>query len=142
MYKSNDYFKLLPIDKESVYLKNFVDFYRSDIEKYFTNFDVDVDHSEISFYILRNVVPAGFFVANKVNEDTLRIDFDYVVPSYRDFKMGVYIYKDQKHIFTEKGFHKLITYTNCDKHQKYLSKMGFNEIFSNEKNMKCYQIEL
>lgn len=142
MYKTKDYFNLLPIDKKSVYLKNFIDFYRNDIEKYFTNFDVDVDNSEISFYILRNVIPAGFFIANKVNEDTLRIDFDYVVPTYRDFKMGSYIFKDQKQLFTDKGYHKLITYTDSENHEKYLSRMGFKEIESQKNNLKCYQIKL
>ena len=142
MYKTKDYFKLLPIDKESVYFKNFVDFYKNDIEKYFTDFDIDVDNSEISFYILRNVVPAGFFIANKVNEDTLRVDFDYVVPTYRDFKMGSYIYKDQKQVFTDRGYNKLQTYTDKENHEKYLSKMGFKEIKSQKENLKCYQIEL
>lgn len=141
MFVTSDYFKLLSIDKQSSYLKYFFNYYKQDIEKFFPETNVDVDASEISFYILRNVVPAGFFVANKVDHETLRVDFDYVVPTYRDFQMGEYIYKKKKSIFTDKGYKFLITYTNNDKHEKYLKKMGFKEIPS-KTTKKCYQINL
>jgi len=128
MYHTKDYFKTLPIDKNSKYLKYFLRYYKDDISKFFPTHDIDVDGSDLSFYILRNVVPAGFFVGNKHDETTLRIDFDYVVPTYRDFKMGAYLYKDHKHLFTEKGFTSLITYTRNEKHEKYLMKMGFYKV--------------
>ena len=143
MYHSKDYFKILPIDQGSVYLKNFLRFYESDINKYFSTADIDVDHSEISFYILRNVVPAGFFVANRFQDHTLRIDFDYVVPTYRDFKMGEYIFKDKKEIFLEKGFTSLVTFTNNEKHEKYLNKMGFHRYtVEDTEDKRCYKIDL
>lgn len=141
MFITSDYFKLLSIDKQSTYLKYFFNYYKQDIETFFPNTDIDVDASEVSFYILRNVVPAGFFVANKVDKETLRVDFDYVVPMYRDFQMGEYIYKKKKSVFTDKGYKYLITYTNNDKHERYLKKMGFKEITSDD-TRKCYQIKL
>ena len=125
MYHSKDYFKTLEIDKESQYLKNFLKFYKDDIAKFFPTNDIDFDNADVSFYILRNVVPAGIFVGNKYDEKTLRVDFDYVVPTFRDFKMGEYIYKDKRNLFIDKGYESLITYTNNQKHETYLKKMGF-----------------
>lgn len=125
MYHSKDYFKTLPIDKNSEYLKNFLNYYKNDIIKYFPSIDIDIEMADISFYILRNVVPAGFFVGNKFDDHTLKIEFDYVVPTFRDFKMGSYIFKDKKEIFIDKGYTSLITFTNNEKHEKYLLKMGF-----------------
>lgn len=143
MYSSKDYFKLLPIDKGSVYLKNFLKFYKADVEKYFPTHEVNVDDSLISFYILRNVVPAGFFVANKFKENILRIDFDYVVPTYRDFKIGEYIYKHKKQLFLDKGFSSLVTFTNNDKHKKYLHKMGFYHYKDlDQLDKACFRIDL
>ncbi len=143
MYKTNDYFKILPIDKNSEYLRNFMSFYKDDIAKFFSLENVDVDNSDISFYILRNVVPAGFFVGNKHSEDTLKIDFDYVVPTYRDFKMGEYIFKYQKQLFLDKGYKNLIAYTDNEKHMKYLHKMGFDHVEDMDKdNEFCYKIVL
>ncbi len=128
MYHTKDYFKTLPIDKNSKYLKYFLKYYQNDISKFFPTHEIDVDGSDLSFYILRNVVPAGFFVGNKYDETTLRIDFDYVVPTYRDFKMGEYLYKDHIQLFTDKGFTSLITYTRNEKHERYLKKMGFYKV--------------
>ncbi len=142
MYASKDFFRLLPIDQNSVYLKHFINYYQSDIARYVDPTNVDVDGSTISFYILRNVVPAGVFVANAVSDDTLRIDFDYVVPTYRDFKLGHYIFKDRNAIFKDKGYHHLITYTDNEKHERYLLKMGFEETTSNQANRKCFKIDL
>ncbi len=143
MYNTKDYFKTLPIDKDSVYLKHFLKFYKDDIEKFFSTHEIDVDNSDISFYILRNVVPAGFFVANKYNENTLRIDFDYVIPTYRDSQIGKYIFKNKKDIFLSKGYNNLITFTESEKHEKYLMKMGFNKVESESTETKfCYKIEI
>ncbi|MBI9009151.1 MAG: YgjV family protein [Tenericutes bacterium] len=142
MYKTSDYFKTLPIDKNSVYLDNFLDYYKEDIAKFFDTSTIEIDKSDISFYILRNVVPAGLFVGSKVNDNTLRIDFDYVVPIYRDFQMGEYIFKHNKEIFSKKGITSLITYTNSEKHENYLKKMGFNQIQDEENELKCFKLEI
>ncbi len=143
MYSSKDYFKLLPIDKNSEYLRNFLKFYKTDVEKYFPTHEVNVDDSLISFYILRNVVPAGFFVANKYKDNILRIDFDYVVPTYRDFKIGEYIYKIKKQLFLDKGFNSLVTFTNNEKHKKYLHKMGFYHYKNlDQTDKECFKIDL
>ena len=142
MYRTNDYFNTLPIDKNSVYLKNFLEFYKADIAKFFNTNDIDVDKADVSFYILRNVMPAGLFVGNKIDDQTLRIDFDYVVPAFRDFQMGKYIFVNQKKIFTDKGYEKLLTYTDSEKHEKYLRKMGFNKVESDIVDKSCYVISL
>lgn len=143
MYNSKDYFKTLEIDKKSQYLNYFLKFYKADINKFFPNDEIDFDNADVSFYILRNVVPAGIFVGNKHDEKTLRVDFDYVVPQYRDFKMGQYIYNDKKSLFIDKGYETLITYTNNEKHEKYLKKMGFVKDESLcDLNMLCYRYKL
>lgn len=142
MYKTSDYFKTLPIDKNSIYLNNFLDYYKEDIARFFDTSTIEIDKSDISFYILRNVVPAGLFVGSKVNDNTLRIDFDYVVPIYRDFQMGEYIFKHNKEIFSSKGITSLITYTNSEKHENYLRKMGFDEIQSEANELKCFRFEI
>ncbi len=143
MYQSKDYFKTLDIDKKSQYLKYFLKFYKDDIDKFFPSKEIDVDHADVSFYILRNVVPAGIFVGNQYDEKTLRVDFDYVVPTFRDFKMGQYIYKDKKNLFIDKGYESLITYTNNEKHEAYLKKMGFvRDSNLCNREMLCYRYKL
>ena len=143
MYLAKDYFKLLPITGKTKYFEYFLNYYEKDIKTYTEKIDVDIENAEMSFYILRNIVPAGVFVCSKQDEKTLKVDLDYVVPAYRDFKIGKYIYNKRKEVFLEKGFTKLQTYTACPKHIKYLEKMGFQakSDLSTPENT-CYEINL
>ncbi|MCK4552256.1 MAG: YgjV family protein [Tenericutes bacterium] len=143
MYHSKDYFKTLEIDQKSQYLKYFLKFYKDDITKFFPSTEIDFENADISFYILRNIVPAGIFVGNKLEDKILEVDFDYVVPTFRDFKMGEYIYKEKKGLFLDKGFESLVTFTNNEKHEKYLKRMGFyREDTLSKKNLICYKYDL
>jgi hypothetical protein len=88
-------------------------------------------------------MPVGVFVGNKFDEKTLRIEFDYVLPNFRDFKMGEFIYQDKKDLFIDKGYESLIAFTINDKHESYLKRMGFkkDESLSNEQE-NCYRFNL
>ncbi len=125
MYRTSVYFDTLPIEKDNAYLNHFLDFYKDDINKFFKTNKIDIQNADLSFYVLRNVTTIGIFVGNKVSDDTLRIDFDYVAPTYRDFSMGKYIFVNQKNMFINAGYKRLITYTDNEKHEAYLKRMGF-----------------
>ena len=143
MYLKKDYFRIIPISGQSGYLDYFLEFYEKDIKQYLPSLQVNLEQAELSFYILRNVVPAGVFICSKYDDYTLKIDLDYVVPNYRDFKIGQYVFSHQKDVFLEKGYHHLVSLTNTEKHIKYLEKMGFvkNETLSHE-TMQYYEIHL
>lgn len=140
MYTAKDYFSLLPIQKNTQYFKYFLDYYKGDMASFVDTTGIDIEKSEISFYILRNIVPAGVFVTSKFDETTLKIELDYVVPTYRDFKMGKFIFSQQKELFLSKGFNKLVSFTENELHEQYLLKMGFTE--SIKDNSKCFIKEL
>jgi hypothetical protein len=109
--------------------------------KIYDHIDVDFKNSEYNFYILRDIMPVGLFVANKYDEDTLKVELDYVIPMFRDFKAGKYIYEKNKHIFLTKGYNKLITFSDSAKQDKYLVKMGFNKIEESDAS-RTYLLEL
>ncbi len=136
MYNTKDYFKLLDFDVKSEYFHYFLDFYKKDLSQFFSPNNIDLEKANMSFYILRNLRPAGIFLGSEVREDTLKIEMDYVVPEYRDFQMGIYLYHN-KDVFLKKGYKKLVTYTNIPRHEKYLDKMGFKktEIVDGDKTM-------
>lgn len=73
------------------------------------------------------MVPAGVFLGSKYDENTLKVELDFVIPEYRDFKIGGYIYEDSKDHFLDKGYTRLISFSTFDEHIGYLKKMGFEE---------------
>jgi hypothetical protein len=143
MSNAKTYFKVLEIDKHSKYLEHFLFLHKNDLTNNFNINQVNVDEADISFYILRDITPAGVFVGSRFDQNTLRIDLDYVSPPYRDFLIGKYLYTKQKELFLDKGFNKLITYTNNPKHINYLKKMNFIRAEGLDKdNLLCFEILL
>jgi len=120
-------FTLLEIEDESPYLKYVVDLYREDIGAHFSNFNIEPSKSQLAFMVMIGLNPVGVFIGEKVGEKTLDIRLDYVIPEYRDFKVGAFIYRDHKNYFTEKGI-DLLQFKNAGEGQRfYLNKMGFSE---------------
>ena len=91
----------------------------------------------VSFYILRNAAVAGIFLAHRVENDALKVGLDYVIPQYRDYKNGKYLYHRLKDNFLSEGYKSIIVETANKAHIKYLKKVGFS---LKEKN--CYEIKL
>lgn len=135
IYTQKEYFKILPIETGSEYLRYFLSFYKDDIKKYFPNDNYDLENNGIGFYIVRNMVPAGVFIATKNDEDSLFVELDYVIPEYRDFKIGKYLFDDQKAYFLTRGYNKLYARSFSKDHESYLLKMGFLKDSDLNKNL-------
>ena len=127
MYKKNDYFTLISLDHDKEYFDYFVSFYKDDMKSFITE-EKDLQEKDLmKFFVLRNTIPAGIFIAKKIDKTVMNVYIDYVTPQYRDFKIGQYLYSNQKHIFTNQGIEKIVSHPGTEKHQKYLTKMGFEQ---------------
>ena len=127
IYTEKESFKKMEISNDSKYLKSFIEFYKKDIEGYFPKFDFKLNDRDVGFYILRNLAVAGVFIGTKYDDETLFIDIDFVIPEYRDFKVGRYILLENETFFSDLGYKKLCAYSLNKQHEKYLKKMGFVE---------------
>ena len=127
IYLSKDYFKLQPITKDSEYLSTFLKFYQEDINKFVELDNLYISNSDVRLYVLRNMTPAGLFSGNKLDEETLVIELDYAIPQYRDFKMGSFVFEENKDYFRKLGYKRFVTFSVEVSHVKYLKKMGFIE---------------
>lgn len=125
MYRQKDYFRVIDIDDNSNYYSLFVDFYKKDITKFIEVIEEKVLESKIKLWILRNMTPAGVFIADELDSKTLEIKLDYVIPQYRDFKIGKYVFTTHRDYFKDMGYEKFVVYTDKQAHIDYLLKMGF-----------------
>lgn len=134
--RSKEYLKILPIEGNSQYFNYFLDFYKDEIEKYSDKSQLNISNSDMRFYILRNMMPAGLFIGSRYNADTLNVELDFVIPEYRDFKIGTYVFEHNKRYFIDKGYSNFISFSSKDDHISYLKKMGFKESVENDR--KCF----
>jgi hypothetical protein len=143
MANTKSYFKILEIDKKSNYFDHFLELHKDDLSRFIDIDKIDIENADLRFYILRDIIPAGVFSGKRYDDHTLLIELDYVSPPYRDFSFGKYLYTQEKSLFLNKGYKRLITLTDNKIHKDYLLKMGFsrNEALD-QQNQLAYEINL
>ena len=126
IYTSKEYFKLLDVDSSSAYLRTFLTFYKADIERFIPDYRFAPSEKQLIIFVLRDMVPAGLFIGQRNEQGEFHIYLDFVIPSYRDFKIGTYLYY-QSGFFQQHGICKLLSTPHNSIHAKYLKRMGFQE---------------
>jgi GNAT superfamily N-acetyltransferase len=127
MYTKKDYFTLIQMNHETEYFNHFMNFYKENMKSFMIVEDNLDNPNYVKIFTLRNTVPAGLFVCKIIDPSTLEILVDYVTPTYRDFKIGRFLFENQKDFFKNQGYNKFISKPGNEKHQSYLKKMGFIE---------------
>ena len=124
MWRQKDFFTLLEVSPEGKYLNAFVQFYRDDILEIIPTYTHSTDDDLLCFFILRNMMPAGLFIA-RVRDEEAQIQLDYVIPNYRDFKVGRFIFEENAAFFRERGIRRFVSDGGSSIHRRYLEKMEF-----------------
>ncbi len=124
IFSSKEYFKLLEVNSGSAYLHYFLNFYKAEIEKFIPDYRFAPSDKQLIIFVLRDMVPAGLFIGQRNEQGEFRIFLDFVIPTYRDFKIGNYLYY-QSGFFQQHGIHKLKSTPHNNAHANYLKRMGF-----------------
>lgn len=128
-------FSIMEMTKGSVFLEKFLEKNEKYIYKSFPHFKFEEEQENIGFYILRDMTIEGVFMAIPLDEKTLQVTIDYVVPQFRDFKAGTYIHHQLNKYFISKGYKRLLCETEKPKHIRYLEKMGYKLTQENNKSI-------
>lgn len=127
IYTKSHLFDTLEVRGDNKYLIKFLDFHQSEIIEFLPEFKYKAEMNTISFFVLRNMAVAGIFLAHREEGNILKVGLDYVIPEYRDYKNGKYVYHHLKDKFKNDGFERIVTQGGTPKHIKYLKKLGFKK---------------
>jgi hypothetical protein len=141
MLGTREYFRLLSVEPDSEYLRYFLGFYDREIRRFLPEFSYAPSPRQITLFILRDMVPAGLFIGKLEPGGILRIKLDFVIPSYRDFKIGRYLFGEQADLFRERGCRTLVSGAGNREHAAYLRRIGFHPARS-EDGGEEYHLEL
>jgi hypothetical protein len=120
---AEEYFRLLEVRPDSPYLDVFLDRYGSEIAKIWPDFSQEEASGRLTIFVLRDLVPAGLFVANVTRPSVLELRVDFVIPGYRDFKIGRHLYHSGS--LLERGFTRITAVPKSSRTADYLRRMGF-----------------
>lgn len=139
IYSAVEYFRLLRVPPDSDYLKAFLKFYHDQINEFQPGFELESRVDDVNLFVLRDMVPAGLLIGNIENRSTLNVELDFVVPQYRDFKVGTFLFEENRAYFGELGIKKIVAAPGTKKHNEYLEEMGFSR---SERSDGDYQLKL
>ncbi|MBL8078879.1 MAG: YgjV family protein [Anaerolineales bacterium] len=124
MWNQRDYFKLMEVKYDSRYLKNFIDFYHKEIRNFFPSYLFKPQPDQLVLFVLRNMVPAGLLIVRPLGEDA-DVFLDFVIPGYRDFRAGKFLFEESTLFFQQRGIKRLCSAPGNPRHESYLRRMGF-----------------
>lgn len=124
MWNQKDYFKLMEVNYDSRYLKNFLDFYRKEISEFVPTYRFQPKPDNLVIFVLRNMMPVGVLIVHPEG-NRAEIFLDFVIPGYRDFRAGKFLFEQSTDYFREKGIKRLISEPGNAGHESYLRRMGF-----------------
>jgi len=127
IYRSEEFFRLLPVGRDDEYLRAFLDFHGDDIARFQPEFAGlgDGGRDALHIFVLRDLVPAGLLVGEVRPEGRLEVELDYVTPDYRDFKVGRFLFRTRADHFRRKGIREIRSRPGSGEHADYLERMGF-----------------
>jgi hypothetical protein len=125
IFRAKQYFQLLPLKPDSQYLPYFLKFYDREIRRILPDFEYRPAANQLLLFVLRDCAPAGVFIAEQRSDGVLRVILDFVIPPYRDLKIGRFLFVEQAAFFKERGVKEIMITPRTAEFGAYLVKVGF-----------------
>lgn len=129
IYRYSEKFDLLPFNAGDPIARKFIAYYEKGIQDYFPHFKQEQLSGEdncIHFFVLRDMAIANMFSAAISHNGEAVVHINFTVEKFRDYKVGRFIFKEEKAYLQNRGVHKMV-YKQLpnDKHIGFLKVMGF-----------------
>ena len=131
IYRGKEYFQLLEVDENSNYTRKFLQFHKDAIKTYQPSYIFGLPRN-LSLFVLRDMVPAGLVQGTIDETGVLRIDLDFVIPRYRDVKVGRFLFRENQDYFRNKNIRCIRTSAGNKAHNRYLERAGFQRVADDE----------
>jgi hypothetical protein len=125
IFSAREFFRLLEVRADSPYLEEFLRFHGDDIRRFQPGFASGPRESQLVFFVLRNMIPAGLFLGRPGDDGTLAVDLDYVIPGYRDFKVADFVFRENAGRLRARPARAVTSPPGNAEHEAYLRRVGF-----------------
>lgn len=126
--RKHEVFRVLHVLPDSKYLLDFLEFYCDEIQGRFQpDFSYQPSDDQVTAFILRDMVPAGLLIGEAKDDGTFEVKLDFVIPQYRDFKIGTYVYSSDSELLTGISPSCVWAEASTQDHAQYLRRMGFTQ---------------
>lgn len=128
MLRTKTFLRLLVLRPDSDYLPYFLSFYRKEIDRIIPGFAYKPSPNQLTLFILRDCNPVGCFIGEENSPGTLEVTLDFVVPRYRDLKIGRFLFVERAFVFRDRGIKEIVIAPRTADFGDYLVKVGFERL--------------
>lgn len=115
-------YEVLEVGGTDAYLRHVLAAHGRDIRRFNPGFEPAA--SPYAFLVQHGDRTVGVVLAHDAGEGRAQVDLDYVLPEYRDFTPGEFVYR-RSDVFTDHGFGQVLAPPRMRESASYLSKVGF-----------------
>jgi hypothetical protein len=112
------------VNGDDAYLGHVLAQHQKDISRFNPGFTAN--DSPYAFLVQHGDRTVGVVLAHDAGGGRAQIDLDYVVPKYRDFTPGEFVYR-RSDVFTDHGFRQVLAPPRMRDSNPYLTKLGFHQ---------------
>ena len=128
IYRTQEKFDIVEFKPEDILIHKFLSFYKKDIDLYFPEYNINEPNDDLRFVVLRNLVIANIFVTQLSSNGKAIVKINYTVPKYRDYKVGRFIFEQERDFLHSKGVKEIVyEKINNPQHERFLKVMGFEK---------------
>ncbi len=117
-------FDLVPVDADAPFLTDFLSGHMTDIRKSQPDFTENLPN-DVAYVYMRDGMPAGALLGSR-QDDRLNVHLDYVLPAFRDNRLGRWLYESGgSRPLRAAGLREIAARAATDTHRRFLETMGF-----------------
>lgn len=122
-------YAVVPVGPDEPYLRRMLDLHARDIRRFNPGLGLDQPWPDgagerLAFLVMDRSETVGLVLAHRVSEQTAQLVLDYVLPRYRDFTPGEFVYRNPGP-FTRSGVTKVLAPAGMLAPDQYLARVGF-----------------
>ncbi|AGH45915.1 hypothetical protein [Paraglaciecola psychrophila] len=121
-----NHFFIIQVSRPSNYVDFFLDYHQQDIKRLFPRFmKVSAAPSRKYFFLTEGTEVVGMLSGYEESEHLFILDFDFVIPAYRDCRLGHFSIGHGKQLTKTSGYGQIVALADSHEHENYLTTLGF-----------------
>jgi hypothetical protein len=119
-------FSIIQVSRPSNYVDFFLEYHQQDIKRLFPRFmKVAAVPARKYFFLTERTEVVGMLSGFEESEDVFIVDFDFVIPAYRDCRLGHFTIGHGQQLFKVCGYGQIVALADSIEHEIYLTTIGF-----------------
>lgn len=126
LLQPKQHFSMLAVSRPSNYVDFFLDYHKQEIAAFFPRFAKTAAQKHRLFYfMMENTEVVGILSGRTAASNVFVVDFDFVIPAYRDCKLGEFVLGPGQELQKLLPDRTIVATADSVIHESYLERLGF-----------------